>query len=36
MKFLKNPLIAGIIGVVIGAKFASKVNGLPLVNKIPG
>jgi hypothetical protein len=36
VKFLKHPLVIGAIGVIIGAKFASKVNGLPGVNKIPG
>lgn len=36
MKLLKHPAVWGVIGLIIGAKMAPKVNGLPLVNKIPG
>jgi len=35
MKLLTHPLVIGLIGVIVGAKMASTVNGLPLVNKIP-
>ena len=35
MRIFSNPLITLVIGIVVGAKAASKVNGLPLINKIP-
>jgi len=32
---LKHPLTWGVIGAILGAKFAPTVNNLPGVNKLP-
>lgn len=32
---LKHPVTWGVAGLILGAKFASQVNGLPFVGKIP-
>jgi hypothetical protein len=32
---LRHPLTWGVVGLIAGAKFASSVNNLPGVSKIP-